>query len=172
MGPEKITSMDLRKYQGWMRNAKGLRPNTVNRRMKALKSWLSWCVDQGLNPRLPDFPKGIPEAIRVPEALERAEVNRLLWEVERERDPRDAALIRLMLSCGLRVSEAVSLRLEDVNIGERRGAIVVRSGKGGRYREVPVVRHQQRDKNNGPACEQKQCRPGEKLFSGDRKSVV
>ncbi|MGI9953330.1 tyrosine-type recombinase/integrase [Moorellaceae bacterium AZ2] len=95
-------------------------------------------MNEGLAPRLPDFPKGIPEARRAPEALERSEVNRLLREVEREGDPRDAALIRLMLSCGLRVSEAVSLRLEDVDIGERRGVITVRSGKGGKYREVPV----------------------------------
>lgn len=136
--PEKVTSIDLREYQSWMRNVKGLKPNTVNRRMKVVKSWLSWCVNEGLAPRLPDFPKGVPEARRAPEALERAEVNRLLREVEREGDPRDTALIRLMLSCGLRVSEAVSLRLEDVDVGERRGVIVVRSGKGGKYREVPV----------------------------------
>lgn len=136
--PEKITSIDLREYQSWMRTVKGLKPHTVNRRMKAIKSWPSWCVNQGLAPRLPEFPKGVPEARQAPQALERAEVNRLLREVEREDDPRDAALIRLMLSCGLRVSEAVSLRLEDVDIGERRGVITVRSGKGGKYREVPV----------------------------------
>ncbi|WP_084665659.1 tyrosine-type recombinase/integrase [Thermanaeromonas toyohensis] len=107
--------------------------------MKALKSWLSWCVNEGLAPGLPYFPKGVPEARQVPQALKRAKVNRLLQEVEREGDPRDAGLIiRLMLSCGLRVSEAVSLRLEDVDIGERRGVIVVRGGKGGKYREVPV----------------------------------
>lgn len=70
--------------------------------------------------------------------MDRAEVNRLLREVEREGDPRDAALIRLMLSCGLRVSEAVSLRVKDVDVGERHGVVTVRSGKGGKYREVPV----------------------------------
>jgi integrase/recombinase XerC len=136
--PEKITSIDLREYQSWMRNVRNLKPNTVNRRMKALKSWLSWCVKEGLAPRLPDFPRGVPEARGAPEALDRAEVNRLLREVEKEGNARDAALVRLMLSCGLRVSEAVSLRLEDVDIGERRGVITVRSGKGGKYREVPV----------------------------------
>lgn len=30
------------------------------------------------------------------------------------------------------------MRLEDVDVGERRGVITVRSGKGGKYREVPV----------------------------------
>lgn len=43
-----------------------------------------------------------------------------------------------MLSCGLRVLEAVSLRLEDVDVVERRGFITVRSGKGRKYREVSV----------------------------------
>ncbi|WP_157109926.1 hypothetical protein [Thermanaeromonas toyohensis] len=27
--PEKTISIDLREYQGWMRNVKGLKPNTV-----------------------------------------------------------------------------------------------------------------------------------------------
>ncbi|AKX94986.1 hypothetical protein MTHERMOG20_25900 [Moorella thermoacetica] len=136
--PEKITSIDLREYQSWMRNVRNLKPNTVNRRMKALKSWLSWCVKEGLAPRLPDFPRGVLEARGAPEALDRAEVNRLLREVEKEGNARDAALVRLMLSCGLRVSEAVSLRVEDVDVGERHGIITVRSGKGGKYREAPV----------------------------------
>ena len=84
----------------------GVKAQHRHRRMKALKSWLSWCVNEGLAPRIPDFPKGIPEARQVPQALKRAKVNRLLQEVEREGDPRDAGLIiRLMLSCGLRVSE-------------------------------------------------------------------
>ncbi|MGI9953296.1 site-specific integrase [Moorellaceae bacterium AZ2] len=47
--PEKITSIDLREYQSWMRTVKGLKPNTVNRRMKVVKSWLSWCVDISLD---------------------------------------------------------------------------------------------------------------------------
>lgn len=136
--PTKVTAVDLREYQAWMRTAKALKPATVNRRLKALKSWLSWCVRQGLAPRVPEFPKGVPEVKRAPQSLGRAEVNRLLREIEREGNARDAALVRVMLSCGLRVSEACRLKVGDVDIGERHGTLIVRHGKGGKWREVPI----------------------------------
>lgn len=53
------------------------------------------------------------------QSLERAEVNRLFWEVEKESNPRDTVLVRLLLSCGLRLSDAVSLRVADVELERR-----------------------------------------------------
>ncbi|MGB9920178.1 MAG: tyrosine-type recombinase/integrase [Moorellales bacterium] len=138
LDPANITAVDLREYQSWMRTVKLLRPATVNRRMKALKSWLGWCVGQGRIPRMPDFPRSVPEARHAPQGLERAEVNRFLRELEREGNPRDTALVRLLLSCGLRLSEACNLRVADLSLSERSGSLIVRSGKGGKWREVPV----------------------------------
>lgn len=122
--------------------------------------------ERGPGPQLLDFPKGVPEARMAPEALERAEVNSLLREVEREGDPRDAALIRLMLSCRLRVSEAVSLRLEDVDISERHGVIVARRGKGGKYREVPVPPAARRTPREWLAVREKKYPRSPWLFPG------
>jgi integrase/recombinase XerC len=135
--PGGVTSVDLREYQSFLRT-RGLKPNAVNRKLKAVKSWLRWAAKEGLAPRLPEFPKDVPQAKAAPQALERAEINRLLRELEKENNPRDAALIRLMLSCGLRVSETVSLKVSDLDIGERHGVLTVRYGKGNKYREVPI----------------------------------
>jgi len=135
--PAKVTSVDLREYQSFMRT-RGRKPNTVNRRMKALKAWLKWAVDEGLAPRLPDFPRDVPQGRKAPQALERAEVNRLLRELEKEGDARDKALVRLMLSCGLRLSEACGLRMEDVSVEGRQASVTVRRGKGGKWREIPL----------------------------------
>jgi len=135
--PAKVTSVDLREWQSFMRT-RGRRPNTVNRRMKAVKAWLRWAVEEGLAPRLPDFPRDVPQGRKAPQALERAEVNRLLRELEKEGDARDKALVRLMLSCGLRLSEACGLRAEDVSLDGRQAAVTVRRGKGGKWREIPL----------------------------------
>jgi len=135
--PARVTSVDLREWQSHMR-VRGRKPNTVNRRLKAVKAWLKWAVEEGLAPRLPDFPKDVPQGRKAPQALERAEVNRLLRELEKEGDARDKALVRLMLSCGLRLSEAVSLRAEDVSLDGRQASVTVRSGKGGKWRELPL----------------------------------
>jgi len=154
-----------REYQSWMRNARNLKPNTVNRRVKAVKSWLVWCVKEGLAPRLPDFPRGVPEAKKAPQSLGRAEINRLLREVEREGDPRDATLVRLLLSCGLRVSEACKLKLSDLDIGERHGVLTVRSGKGDKWREVPVP-PEARKALRAWLAEREKGHKGEWLFPG------
>ncbi|WP_084413524.1 tyrosine-type recombinase/integrase [Desulfovirgula thermocuniculi] len=138
LSPERVTSVDLREYQEWMRATKGLKPATINRRMDALRAWLKWAAREGLAPRVPDFPKPIPQVRQAPQALERAEVNRLLRELEKEGDTRDIALVRLLLSCGLRLSEAVALKVADVELSERRGKVTVRRGKGSKWREVPL----------------------------------
>ena len=43
-----------------------------------------------------------------------------------------------MIKTGLRVSELVDLMLGDVEMAERGGWVIVREGKGGKYREVPL----------------------------------
>ncbi|MGA2373685.1 MAG: site-specific integrase, partial [Candidatus Korobacteraceae bacterium] len=51
---------------------------------------------------------------------------------------RDAAIIALLLGCGLRRSEVVSLRLDQFQSREGHWVIVDLRGKGGRVRTVPV----------------------------------
>src|SRR5258707_5720972 len=54
------------------------------------------------------------------------------------RGRRDAAVIGLLLGCGLRRSEAVNLRFDQLQLRESHCVIVDMVGKGGRLRTVPV----------------------------------
>lgn len=72
-----------------------------------------------------------------PRALDVDEQRRLLRAAERS-SARDRALVVLMLFTGVRISEAVALDMDDVQITSRKGRAVVRSGKGDRLREVPL----------------------------------
>ncbi len=79
-------------------------------------------------------------ARRLPATLSREQVMKLLAQ-PRGTDPlalRDRALLELMYASGLRISEAVSLQVGDVDLQE--GLLQVR-GKGGKERIVPVGRH-------------------------------
>ncbi|NPV29136.1 MAG: site-specific integrase [Firmicutes bacterium] len=67
--PERVTSIDLQEYQSWLRGVRKLKPNAVNRKLKAVRAWLRWCASEGRAPRLPDFPH-VPQARKAPEALE------------------------------------------------------------------------------------------------------
>jgi site-specific recombinase XerD len=136
--PGDITRIDLREYQSYLQTVKRLKPSTVNRRLVGLKSFLKWSLKEGHIQRMPGFPRPIRQQRQTPQALNGNEQNRLLREVERRGKVRNLALIRIMLSCGLRVKELVTLQVGDIDIRERSGTITVRSGKGNKYREVPV----------------------------------
>ncbi|HKU25512.1 MAG TPA: site-specific integrase, partial [Candidatus Sulfotelmatobacter sp.] len=70
-----------------------------------------------------------------------AEQARSLWkapDTDRMRGKRDRALLALMLACGLRRHEAVTLRAEDLQQREEHWAIVDLVGKAGHIRTIPM----------------------------------
>lgn len=136
--PELITSIDLREYQSHMLTVRGLKPATINRRMSAIKSWLRWANSTGCIQEIPRFPRGVAEPKMAPKALTKKEDARLLRLIERASNPRDTALVALMRFAGLRVGEAIRTRVVDIEISDRKGRVVVRSGKGTKRRTVPL----------------------------------
>jgi integrase/recombinase XerD len=75
---------------------------------------------------------------RLPKAIPLEEVERLLEAAAGDGDLaglRDRALLELLYGCGARISEAVGLDVDDVDLD--RGAVLLR-GKGGKERLVPL----------------------------------
>jgi integrase/recombinase XerC len=73
-----------------------------------------------------------------PKGLDRADVRRLLREIELRQDIRAGAVFHLLLYTGCRVSDLVNLELTDLMILERAGSVVFRHGKGNKQRTVPL----------------------------------
>src|SRR5262249_28486937 len=48
MEPAKITPTDLRQFKRWLIEQRRLKPNTVNRKLATLKSFLTWAARAGL----------------------------------------------------------------------------------------------------------------------------
>ncbi|MGH8963426.1 MAG: site-specific tyrosine recombinase XerD [Jatrophihabitantaceae bacterium] len=75
---------------------------------------------------------------RLPKAISPDEVERLLDAAGYARTPlaiRDRALLELLYASGARISEAVGLAVDDVDLPDRS---VLLSGKGGKQRRVPL----------------------------------
>ena len=53
-------------------------------------------------------------------------------------DLRELTIFTLLLDTGLWAEELTNLKLSDVILSERKGKVIVRKGKCGRYREVPL----------------------------------
>ncbi len=138
--PAKITPTDLREYKRWMVSHCGFKPNSVNRKLATLKSFIHWATETGLvaDARALKIPKAEREERHGPRWLDQREQNKLLRVVERADQPRDLALIKLLLNTGLRVQELCDLTWRDVMLTERKGTLTVRSGKGGKRRQVPL----------------------------------
>ncbi|MCU1655977.1 MAG: tyrosine recombinase XerD [Pseudonocardiales bacterium] len=89
-------------------------------------------VDVAHEVRPPAPPRRLPKAISVDD------VERLLDAAGYEQTPlaiRDRALLELLYGTGARISEAVGLAVDDVDLTDRS---VLLSGKGGKQRRVPV----------------------------------
>ena len=116
------------------RNRRRLSPATIARRLACVRSFLRFVLGPS---RVPDAALAPRRARRLPDAPKVAEVESLVGALDGEGslDLRNAALVELVYSSGLRSAEAVGLDLADVDF--EREALHVR-GKGGKERVVPL----------------------------------
>jgi site-specific recombinase XerD len=133
----RITAADASGFRDHLRRDLGLAVATVNRALVTVRRLLAWLVERGeltANPA-----KKVKELRRqqlAPKGLDRAQVRRLLREVELREDVRAAAVFHLFLFTGCRVGDLVALELSDLLLGERSGTVVFRHGKGGKQRSA------------------------------------
>ncbi len=149
---------DLRNLARWLGNNKTL----LAAKREDLLGYLSWCAAQGRSPRssarslsalrrfyryqvregrLKEDPSARIDAPKLghqlPVSLTEKEVERLLESPDTETllGLRDRAMLELLYATGLRVSELVNLRFEQLNL--RQGLVRV-TGKGHKERLVPL----------------------------------
>lgn len=116
----------------------GASARTTARRLAAIRHFYRYLLREGRIRNDPALELKAPRMPRtLPHSLSEQEVDQLLAapNTESDRGLRDRAMLELMYATGLRVSELVTLRLEQLNL--RLGAVRV-TGKGGRERIVPV----------------------------------
>jgi integrase/recombinase XerD len=121
-------------------HAEGLAARTVSRRLSAVRQFAGWMVSDQIrldNPSLfLDNPK-LPEPL--PKSLNEADVSSLISACSKLEPPYDLLMqagLELMYSAGLRISELLSLRLQDF-VADK-DMLLIR-GKGGRERMVPLT---------------------------------
>jgi len=133
-----VTPLDVADYRRYL-TQNGKRPATINHALDVLNSFFTWAHAEGIVQANPTVGiKRVQEQKNAPKWLDRRELGVLIRAVQRYGKERDIALVMILLHTGLRVSEAVALRWEDIVLRERSGFVRVREGKGCKYREVPL----------------------------------
>ena len=117
---------------------KGYNSSSIARNLSTLKQFFRFMILENIIHHDPTEGLKSPKLwIRLPKALDVDEIKKLLSVMLSSRYfPRDIAMLELMYASGLRVSELVKLRLQDINF--EAGFIRVR-GKGDKERVVPIA---------------------------------
>jgi len=118
--------------------AQGASPRSSARFLSALRSFYRWAVREGLVAEDPTLRIESPRQGRpLPKSLSEADIERLLDapDLDQPIEFRDRTMLELLYACGLRVSELVSLRVDQVGFNQ---GIVRVLGKGGKERLVPM----------------------------------
>ena len=137
-----LTVRRLRAYQSHLRarrkpNGKSLSDETLHDHIRGIKAFLSWLhregyMDQDLARRI-DLPKVGKKDLEV---LTEEELAHLFQHLPLSDDQgcRNAAIVSLMVDCGLRLTEVSQLDTDDVELGD---GLVRVLGKGRRQEQVP-----------------------------------
>jgi site-specific recombinase XerD len=139
----RINAVDLANYRQHLIRGEKLRAASVNRKVQALKKFFAWAAHKKLIAANP------ASALRFlrrqertqPKGLHPEEIPALLraaGQTGHGLARRNYALLQLLLETGLRVGEASRLAIADCEIHDRSGVVRVRTGKGGKERDVPL----------------------------------
>jgi len=142
MRVDAVTPTDIRGFRSHQQAVLRLKPATINRRLSTLRRFFRWAKVTGRGDRDPtEDVDGVSSVPSPPRWLDRQDLNRLTRSVERYGSLRDQAILHMLRHTGIRVSELCALTLDDIHIGKRSGHLEIRSGKGNKYRQVPLNLH-------------------------------
>ena len=154
--PEDIVSEEIRKYRLWLNrlidvHGDPLRKNTQNYHLIALRSFLKYLAKRDIKTLVPEKIELMKMPDRQVSFLEGGDLNRILeaplkqpaasvsvnqdypLSVRNVIGLRDKALLELLFSTGLRVSELIALKKDDVNLKRDEFTVM---GKGSKARVV------------------------------------
>jgi integrase/recombinase XerD len=135
----RVDKEDILSYIMYLKGDREYAAATTARKVAAIRSFCHFLVAEGV---IRDDPTATLDSVRVkkhlPKPMSVEEVDRLLAEPAKLSTPkgiRDRAILELLYATGMRVSELISLRVDDVNLAS---ASVRCWGKGAKERVIPI----------------------------------
>ena len=142
INPLQITPVQLTAFVSELAGAdhggSGVAPATLQRKVACLRSFYRYLRRERMIDHDPSAElRGPRSRARLPQVLSRDEVARLLAQPTGASPSaiRDRALLEVMYACGLRASEAITIKLSDLDLD---AGILRARGKGAKERIVPI----------------------------------
>ncbi|MBX9725400.1 MAG: tyrosine-type recombinase/integrase [Candidatus Obscuribacterales bacterium] len=122
----------LQDYKRYLKQELKLLPASVNANLTATDHFLQFLGATATKIAREDLPQ------EAPRAMSKKEQQLFLRAVAACRRNKDRAVALLLFYSGIRISECIQLNVDDVSVIGRKNRVVVRSGKGDKYREIPL----------------------------------
>ncbi|TNE79154.1 MAG: site-specific tyrosine recombinase XerD [Bacteroidetes bacterium] len=135
--PEAVTFHDLKAFIHWISDL-GLAASTQARIISGIRGFFSYLL---IEDRIDTDPTELLESPKLgrklPDTLSFEEIERLIGAIDRSKPSgeRDKAMLEVLYSCGLRVTELTELRISNIYFKEGFVRVI---GKGNKERLVPI----------------------------------
>ncbi len=118
--------------------------STIARKVAAIKSFFHFLVAEGDLKNDPTITLDPPKVKkRLPKAISPDDIERLLQAPAEQTGPkaqRDLALLEMLYASGVRVTELVSLNINDIDLNEKAGMVRVKGKRSSaKEREIPIT---------------------------------
>ncbi len=132
-----LTQIDIRSHIG-LRHRQGLGSASLQRELSAIRSFFDFLLKKNLASSNPTQAIKAPkQARKLPKTMDVDQINGLLDAgCNSPIEIRDLAIFELFYSSGLRLSELTALNFNDIDLID--SSLIVRSGKGGKSRILPI----------------------------------
>lgn len=137
VAPERVEQPMVERFMAWLYE-KNRSAASQARRLSGVKSFYNFLLINDRVEHLPTDNVDNPRLDRtLPDVLTVEEIDAMLatFDMTTAKGSRDSAMVEVLYSCGLRVSELTSLKISDLFFGEGYIRIV---GKGDKQRLVPI----------------------------------
>lgn len=139
---EMITGEVILEFIGWLRDDRGNQPGSINRKESSIRTYFKYLrfvqVDGSVDFPIESMPRSREPYTGPVEALTPEEVTKLLKTIDHNSilGFRDLTLYTMLYSLGLRIGEALSINIEDIDFDNE---ILHIFGKGRKKRKLPLT---------------------------------
>lgn len=137
VAPKDVEREMIEHYMGWL-YSNNKEKSSQARALSGIKSFFNYLLLSEVIESSPAELIETPKASRqLPDTLSTEEIDRIINSIDPStvKGLRDRAILELLYSCGLRVSEVCDLKLSDLHFGEGYIRVI---GKGNKQRLVPI----------------------------------
>lgn len=137
---KKLKRTDINAYKTELKEKRKMKIGSINRKLVSIKQFIEFVNERfelGLAVRVKQFKVQEQYSLKDHELLSSEDFEKLMKAVEEAGDIRSKALFKTMFLSGMRISEALQLRVDHV---EERLSVIENDirGKGGKYRDIYI----------------------------------